>query len=77
MKYDYIDDFSEGLAKVFIGEIDEFGDIKEGKYGYINKEGKEVIPLKYDYIYPFENGKAKVELNGEEFYINTKGERVE
>ena len=67
MKYDYAESFSGGFALVKL----------KGKWGFINTEGKEVIPLKYDWAMSFENGKAKVELNGEYFYINTKGERVE
>ncbi len=37
-KYDEIMDFKEGVAEVS----------KDGKYGYINKQGKEIIPVQYD-----------------------------
>ena len=53
-KYNNIFDFSEGLASVELN----------GKWGFINKTGKEVIPLKYDDAYPFSEGLAKVKLNG-------------
>ena len=33
---------------------------KNGKYGLINKYGKEIIPYKYDYIWSFDEGLAKV-----------------
>ena len=53
------------------------------KYGFIDKSGREVIPLKYDFntytlVAGFINGAtAKVELNGEEFWIDKEGNRVE
>ena len=43
-EYDNVDNFSEGLAFVLLNY----------KYGFIDKTGKEVIPLKYD----FEIGRA-------------------
>ena len=36
-KYDHVENFSEGLAKILLN----------GEYGYIDMNGKEVIPLKY------------------------------
>ncbi|MDR2409638.1 MAG: WG repeat-containing protein [Bacteroidales bacterium] len=45
-KYDYVGDFSEGLAYVELN----------GKYGYIDKTGTEVIPLKYDDAWGFSEG---------------------
>ena len=61
--------FSNGLAGVRR---------KGEKWGFINKQGKEVIPPTYDEIWePFsEKGIAKVELNKEKFYIDTKGKKV-
>ena len=40
-KYDYIDEFSEGMAAVAS---------KAGKWGFINLNGKEVIATQYDYL---------------------------
>ena len=58
--------FSEGLASVELNN----------KYGFIDKEGKEIIPLKYDRVTPFFfMGSAEVMLNDKWFYINKKGER--
>lgn len=47
--------------------------------GYIDYNGKLIVPVKYSQAYPFENGKAKVSnsYSGGEFYINRKGRRVE
>ena len=47
-----------------------------GKWGFVDKTGKEVIPLIYNSAGDFRNGLAEVKLNGEKFYINKKGERV-
>ncbi|OWY22002.1 WG repeat-containing protein [Sphingobacteriales bacterium UPWRP_1] len=35
---------------------------RNGKIGYANLRGKEVIPPQFDCAYPFENGRAKVSL---------------
>ena len=48
------------------------------KWGYINKEGNEIIPLKYDRVNPFNvgtfsEGMAKVKLNGKCGFINKVG----
>lgn len=63
-KYDWIDWFSNGFAKVTIGN----------KIGYIDSKGKEVIPVKYDAGYSFEdNGTVNVSLNGEWIYLDKTG----
>ena len=50
----------------------------EGKCGFIDQTGKEVIPFIYDDARYFNiDGKAKVKLNGETFFIDVKGNRVE
>ena len=50
----------------------------EGKCGFIDQTGKEVIPFIYDDARYFnKDGKAKVKLNGETFFIDVKGNRVE
>jgi hypothetical protein len=49
-KYDYVGDFSEGMARVRIG------DWKPGKWSYIDKVGKEVVPIKYDFAFDFCEG---------------------
>ncbi|WGU68021.1 WG repeat-containing protein [Capnocytophaga canimorsus] len=47
------------------------------KKGFINKRGKEIIPLVYDNISGnFLGGIAKVGINGKQGYINTKGEEI-
>jgi hypothetical protein len=65
-KYDYAGDFSEGLAQVKLGL----------KWGFIDKTGKEVIPLKYDSAKWFSEGLAKVELGGKRGFIDKTGKEV-
>ena len=65
-KYDYVSDFSEGLAAV---ELD-------GKRGFIDKTGKEVISRKYDSVGDFSEGLAAVKLNGKWGVIDKTGKEV-
>jgi len=61
--YDSQEDFEDGLAKVEIN----------GKYGFINKQGIEIIPLKYDYIKGFSHGLCGVQYNGRWGFIDRTG----
>jgi hypothetical protein len=56
-KYDAADNFSGGLARVFLN----------GKGGFIDKTGKAVVPLKYDMVYEFQEGFAVVNKGYQEF----------
>ena len=69
-KYDYtFGGFNEGLAAVNIGGEFEF--VREnnrysyrgGKWGYIDKTGKEVTPFEYSEAGKFSEGKALVAIN--------------
>ncbi len=62
-KYDRLYSFHEGLARVE----------KDGKFGYIDKLGKEIIPCKYDDAEDFNDGIAVVKINEKCGCINTKG----
>jgi hypothetical protein len=64
--YDFVSSFREGLA--IVG--------KNGFYGYINTNGKIVIPLIYEDAHEFLNGIAEVQKEGKIFYINKNGECV-
>ena len=55
--------FSDGLAVVELND----------KFGYIDKTGREVIPLIYDYASEFAAGLASVELHGNWGYIDKQG----
>lgn len=65
-KYEEKSAYYEGLAAVRIGD----------KWGFIDRTGKEVIPLQYDYVLYFENGKASVTLNGKDIFIDATGNEV-
>lgn len=52
--YERAKDFSEGFAAVK----------KAGKWGFINKEGKNVIPCQYDKVASFREGLVAVVKNG-------------
>lgn len=65
-KYDYVGDFSEGLAWVNLNQ----------KYGFIDKLGRTIIILQYDIARNFHDGVAmvgKVEKYG---FIDKKGKEV-
>ena len=65
-KYDFAIPFSEGLAVVKIN----------GKYGYIDKTGKEITPLKYDSVSRFSEGLAVVTFNGKSGFIDKSGKEI-
>ena len=71
-KYDKLGSFSEGYAAV----------LKDGKWGYINTKGEEMISCQYSNPYEeytsgaFHEGLAAVQKDGKWGYINTKGEEV-
>jgi len=61
--YDVIYPFKNGKAKV----------IKNGKMGFINMQGEEIIKPEFDQVYPFEKGLARVENMGKLGLINEQG----
>jgi hypothetical protein len=70
-KYDWIGDFSQGLACVLEG------DWETGTWGFIDPDGNYVIPSIYSDALSFdESGLAPVEKDDIWGYINTKGEYV-
>lgn len=50
--------------------------LRNGKFGFIDKNNHLVIPPKFDYAYDFHNGLAKVQINGKWGYINRKGQLI-
>ena len=62
-EYEQIGDFSEGLAVVE----------SDGKYGFIDKTGKEVIPLKYDDAEEFYKGTAIITWKEKKGLIDRMG----
>ena len=66
IKYDEIRGFDEGLARVKLKD----------KWGFIDKKGREVIPVKFDEIWGFSEGLSGVELNKKWGLINKEGDIV-
>lgn len=65
--FDYIDSFSDGLARV----------AKAGYgYGFVDERMNFVIPMNYENAEDFVDGKAKVKRNGEWYYIDKTGKET-
>ncbi|HZJ76736.1 MAG TPA: WG repeat-containing protein, partial [Oscillospiraceae bacterium] len=67
--YDRAENFSEGLAVV----------VKDGKLGFIDKDGREVIPLNYYpyyYAYGFSEGLSVIFIDNKYGYINKSNEII-
>ena len=78
-QYNSGDTFSEGLACVGKGDsiaeyLSNISFVGIGKWGFINSNGEEIIPLKFDLAFPFSEGYALVQKKGKYGYINHKGE---
>lgn len=58
-KYDHASQFSNGLALVALGQKNSEGNFT-GKYGFIDKQGREIIPLEYDFAENFQGNLAKI-----------------
>lgn len=63
IKYDGVMGFCEGLARVELG----------GKYGFVDKTGREVISAKYNMAGNFNQGLSRVCLNGKWGFIDENG----
>jgi len=61
--YDYVSDFSEGLAAV---ELEE-------KWGYIDKSGNVVFPIKLGHAMDFSEGLAAINVGGYAGYLGSGG----
>jgi len=61
--------------------VDDYGDlirvVLDEKWGCINKKNEVVIEIKYDRIYNFKDGVAHAEINGENIFLNEKGEEFD
>ena len=80
-KYAWVSFFSEGLARVVVADKTyrpfQYSAPEEvwlkGKFGFVDRKGKEVVPPKYDYAGHFANGIAIVKLDGQYGIIDTSG----
>ena len=62
-EFDDVGNFYEGFAWVK----------KDGKWGYINTKGEQIVECKFDSVGNFSEGFAIVKKDGKWGYINTKG----
>ncbi len=67
IKYQQVENFSDGLARVRLGR----------KWGLFDSTGKELRKPTFDFIGEFVNGIAKILLEGEEYFMNKEGMRVD
>ncbi|QJD80675.1 WG repeat-containing protein [Spirosoma rhododendri] len=66
-QFDDIDKFYDGMAEVVLN----------GKHGYVNQQGRLVVPMLYVRANPYHNGEALVvSTEGKFGYLNTKGQLV-
>ncbi len=65
-RFDKVGTFSEGFTAVQ----------KNGKWGFVDKTEKVIIPFQYDYVARFKEGLAGVNKDGKWGYINQQGEIV-
>ena len=65
-EFDNAWDFNEGLAMVE----------KDGKRGYINTKGEQIVECKFYDAWYFNEGLARVEKDDKWGYVNTKGEQI-
>ena len=85
-KFDLIHNANFRIKKIAISFVyDEIFEFKEGrakvrykwKYGFIDTQGREVIPLIYDKLYDFHEGLAAFCINGKWGFIDRNGkERI-
>jgi hypothetical protein len=80
--YDFVLPFQEGLAvvcnackKVPVPNGEHF-DVQSGTWGYIDKTGALLIPLRFTAAQPFENGRATVTQGDKQIVIDTKGKPI-
>jgi hypothetical protein len=68
-----------GLQYEYIGSEDEFGfcDVrKNGKWGFLSSDLKEVVPAIYDSVGSFHEGLADVSIDGKFGFVDTTGKVV-
>ena len=66
VKYVFELDCNEGIVQVYLN----------GKYGFINKERKEIVPVKYDEVSCFYDGIGGIKLNGKWGGVDKTGKEV-
>lgn len=65
-QYDFVNDNAFGVSLVK----------KDGKYGYVNKDGDIVVPLQYDEAVTMVEGHATVRMGSKWGYIDSLGKKI-
>ena len=82
-KYDFVDSTGALLSKShytneWLRDVTEetISVSKDGKYGFLDLSGNEIVPLVYDEAYPFSGGLAAVCRNGKWGFVDKTGKEV-
>ncbi len=67
LRYNEVENFSDGIARVRMDQ----------KWGLMSSNGSIIIKPAFDWIYEFKNGIAKVRINGQEYFMDKTGQRVQ
>ncbi len=73
-KFFVLDHYSDGLIMVLQPVIENGEEVR--RCGFVNLQGKIVIPFRYEYAGNFSEGFASVAMNGKKGYINKTGKLV-
>lgn len=65
-RFDYMDDFRDGMARVELNK----------KYGFVDENGKMVVPMIYDEVQTFTSGKVAVKRNGKWGAVDKTGKEI-
>ncbi|RZS97061.1 WG repeat-containing protein [Cecembia calidifontis] len=63
----------DGVDKILPGQEGLYGAMKSGKFGFIDKSGKWVIPAQFDEVKKFNDGLASYQLNGQWGLVDRSG----
>ncbi len=65
-QYTNVTGFKEGFVEVY----------KDGKHGFVDQTGREVVPPIYDYVQDFSEGLAQVKKDGKYGFVDQTGKEV-
>ena len=71
-KYDFINNFEEGMARVRLGNYET----NDYKYGFINTKGFEIIPAQYENAGGFDEGLCPVQKDKKNGFIDKTGKTI-
>jgi len=60
----------------YISQSEPWAVRKDEKWGYINRDGKIIIPLQFDHASLFDNNRARIKIDNKWGYINISGDLV-